>query len=243
MTKRGLVFGLIFVLAGVSSARAETVFYDDFEDGSATDGKPVTWSTIPNWPFTTHNVLAGDMRVGVSAPDRSGVVGVPALTLGDTSIRAQLRAEGQTDQGFGVFVRGDLVNNIAHSFEVAADGGLWFGITGSLQRIDSPLRPTQEDVILQLDAIGNSITAWAWRPGEAMPVMPAFSRITSQLPSGSPGVYTSSSTVPTGTSGTAVYRFVHVSNTSIPEPLSYFIASSALVALWMARLMDRRERQ
>jgi hypothetical protein len=235
------VFGLIFVFAGVSSARAATVFYDDFEDGSVTDGSPETWVKIANWPNTTFNVLGGNLTVGVSVPnpDRGGVVGVPAQTLADTSIRAQVRFDGESnpDEGSGVFVRGDLVSYQAHLFEIASDGGLWFGTIGSpLQRIDSNLRPRQEDVILQLDAIGDAINAWAWRAGDPMPATPAFSRITSQLPSGIAGVYKSASLSSQGTStGTAIFRYVHVSNTSIPEPTSLWIASLALVGMWMIR--------
>jgi hypothetical protein len=242
------VCGLIFVFAGVSLARAETVFYDDFEDGSATDGSPETWVTIANWPNTTFNVLGGNLTVGVSVPnpDRNGVVGVPAKTLGNTSIRAQVRFEGESnpDEGSGVFVRGDLVSYQAHSFEIASDGGLWFGTTGSpLQRIDSILRPRQEDVILQLDAIGDAINAWAWRAGDPMPATPAFSRITSQLPSGIAGVYKSASLSSQGTStGTAIFRYVHVSNTSIPEPSSFFITAFALVALCVARRERRKQK-
>jgi hypothetical protein len=235
------VFGLMFVFAGISSARAATVFYDDFEDGSVTDGSPETWVKIANWPNTTFNVLGGNLTVGVSVPnpDRSGVVGVPAQTLGNTSIRAQVRFEGESnpDEGSGIFVHGDLVSYQAHSFEIASDGGLWFGTTGSpFQRIDSNLRPRQEEVILQLDAIGNAINAWAWRAGDPMPATPAFSRTTSQLPSGIAGVYKSASLSSQGTSnGTAIFRYVHVSNTSIPEPMSLWIASLALVGMWMIR--------
>jgi hypothetical protein len=145
----------------IGTASAATVFYDDFEDGSATDGSPAAWEIVPNFPLTTINVNGGNLRVGASTPDRSGVAGVPAESLGDTSIRAQLRGEGQGDQGFGVVIRGDVSQGIGYSFEVAADGSVWFGVTPAQRIGQSDLRPTEEDIILQLDAIGNRITAWA----------------------------------------------------------------------------------
>jgi hypothetical protein len=43
-------FVVLLTLVG-SVATGEIVFLDDFEDGSATDGAPVTWSPVPgnNW--------------------------------------------------------------------------------------------------------------------------------------------------------------------------------------------------
>jgi len=39
-------FVVVLTLVG-SVATGEIVFLDDFEDGSATDGDPVTWSPVP----------------------------------------------------------------------------------------------------------------------------------------------------------------------------------------------------
>jgi hypothetical protein len=221
----------------IGSASAATVFFDDFEDGSATDGNPVTWAPIPAWPLTTFSVSGGNLRVGVSTsePNHTGLVAVHAVALGNMSIRTQVRFEGQSnpDEGPGVFVRGDTVNNRAHAFEIASDGGLWFGISGSgFQRIDSNLRPTQEDVILQLDAIGNTITAWAWRAGDPMPTTPAFTAITNLLSTGVPGVYKSASVSVQGmSSGTAIFRHVHVADIPIPEPPAIALGSLGAIAL------------
>jgi hypothetical protein len=118
--------------------------------------------------------------------------------------------EGQSDESAGVYARGNQVNYGSYSFDVAANGVLSFGISGSFVSINSDLRPTQEDVILQLDVVGDSITAWAWRAGEAKPTTPVFTRINDQLTAGFPGVYYGLSP-----SGTAIFRHVHVSDAPI----------------------------
>jgi hypothetical protein len=232
------------IVPGLTQATfAATVFFDDFEDGSATDGNPVTWAVMSNWPLTAFNVSGGNFLVGASVADQPGVVVVPTVTLTNTSIRAQFRAEGQSDQSFGVFARGDLVNNIAHSIEVGVDGSLWMGIAGVVQRIgESDLRPTEEDVILQLDAIGNRITGWAWRVGDPMPSAPVFTRITNALPSGSPGAISSPAETPQGTSGTAVFRYVLVADMSIPEPSGISLAAAAGGALFASGVLFGRRR-
>jgi hypothetical protein len=223
----------------IGTASAATVFFDDFENGSATDGSPVQWEAVGGYPNTIFSVLQGDLRVGVSQANNSGVVTVPTVFLGDTSIRAQVRLEGQSNEGVAIFVRG--AGSKAHTFQVAADSGLYFGITGSpFQRVESDLRPTQEDVILQLDAIGNSITAWAWRPGEPKPTAPAFSVITNQLPSGFAGVFYAPADLPLPTAGTAIYRYVHVANMPIPEPSGAPLTAAGGGVLAAALLFGRR---
>ena len=105
-----------------------------------------------------------------------------------------------------------------HAIEIAADGGLRFGVASMYERISTDLRPTEEDVILQVDAIGDTINFWAWRVGETMPELPLLTRTDNQLPTGIAGVYYTPSSPPQVTSGTAVYRYVHVANTHFGAP-------------------------
>ena len=112
--------------------------------------------------------------------------------------------------------------------EIAADGTLWFGIGGSYVSRPSDLRPSTEDVILQLDAIGNRVTFWAWRVNETKPLVPAFQRTTgSVLVSGLLGVYYTQATTSPPTAGTAIYRYVHVADAPIPEPSTLGLAGMA----------------
>jgi RNA polymerase sigma factor (sigma-70 family) len=222
------------ILGLAPSLYAAQIFLDDFEDGSITDGNPVTWATNANFPFTSLNVLEGNLRIGVSAlGNYYNPVSVPALPLGNTSIRAQVRIESQYDEAAAVFVRGDLDNITAHALEIEADGTVWFGILGSgqLQSIETSLRPTQEDVLLQLDAIGDTISGWAWRAGEPRPAIPTFSRINTAIPNGVTGVYYAPALNPRNPLGTAIFRFVHVADTTIPEPATGVLGSLGFLAL------------
>ena len=66
------------------------IFFDDFEDGSATDGNPVTWTLAPS---RSGNREVRDGNYILSRPDGpTGTVAsrVPEHVLMDTSIRAQL---------------------------------------------------------------------------------------------------------------------------------------------------------
>jgi hypothetical protein len=147
------------------------------------------------------------------------------VSLSDTSIRAQVRLEGTADEVVAIFARANAVTNQSHALEIAADGGLWLGIANDYQRIiGTDLRPTNEDVVLQLDVIGDSIRGWAWRADEPMPGSPLFTRQSSALTMGSPGVYYGPSIVPQGTSGTAIYRYIQVATSPIPEPTALVLA-------------------
>jgi hypothetical protein len=222
-----LIAGL--VVAG-QPAHAATVFYDDFEDGSATDGSPVTWSLVSAWPQTTIGVDQGNLRIGTSRIDRSAVAGVQDLHLSTSSIRAQVRLEGPGDS-VAVALRASAAESKAHDLEIAGDGTIWLGLAGQWESVASDLRPLEEDVLLQLDAVGTKITGWAWRAGEAKPAEPIYRRTTSQLPAGFPGVYYGDTTSD-GASGVAIFRYVHVADSPIPEPstlgLLSLVAASGL---------------
>ena len=198
---------------------AATVFYDDFDDGNAADGTPVTWVVQGAWPFGTFNVADGDLRVTATQSGSPAVIGVSALTLGDASIRAQVRLEGTSDESVAVFLRGAESGGVgkSHAIEIAADGGLWVGVANEFVPMNSDLRPTEEEIILQIDAIGDTISYWAWRASEGMPTEPVREYTNNELSLGIPGVYYAISSPPQVNPGIAVYRYVHVADSPIPE--------------------------
>ena len=72
------------------AASADTIFFDNFNDGNAGDGMPVTW--VPG--SGTWNASSGDYVATGSLPRVSRV---PDHVLGDTSARTQARVVGNVD--------------------------------------------------------------------------------------------------------------------------------------------------
>jgi RNA polymerase sigma factor (sigma-70 family) len=238
----GIVPGLM------GTASAATVFFDDFEDGSATDGSPVAWQAATGrYPATTFSVLQGDLHLTVSQSNTSGSMFVPLpQALADASIQAVVRLEGGGNDYAGVFARADN-NGVSHTLEIEADGDVFLGIAvsgvgmGTFTQVATDLRPTQEDVILRLDAIGNTMRAWVWRAGEAMPQEPLLTATdtANQVPTGVPGVFYGASIPPEPTLGTAIFRSVLVADMPIPEPSSLALGSLGAVALAILAFRSR----
>jgi hypothetical protein len=89
------------------------------------------------------------------------------------------------------------------------------------------LRPNQEDVALQFDVFGNSLTLFAWRPYEPKPTQPTVTVIDNQIPGqGTVAIMHH----PNGT-GFGSFRYVNVDNSPIPEPQSFALGSLGFVAL------------
>ena len=225
--KMYLLLVTLMVLGQSAVVSAETVYFDDFND----DSMLADWTVPTFWPLTTFDVSDGDLRVNPIEPDNSAVIGLFDLNLRDSSIRAQVRIEdGQGDEIASVFLRGNDSTGIAHGLQVAVDGGVFLNIAGEFERIGTDLRPVEHDVVLQLDVIGDAINAWAWKAGETMPSSPLYSRTSSALTEGIPGVsYGPSIIPPLGGSGTALFRYVHVADVSIPEPSTFALTALGLL--------------
>jgi hypothetical protein len=202
--------GFMFATAGVHGG---TVFYDDFSDGDPQDADPVTWlpDTGDNSTITADG---GDLVITDTGWGRANVLG---LDLRDTSIRTRIRlVDGDA---VGLMTRWDpdlpedgTVRN--YYGWIAFQGEVGIGLGGpatDLRFVDTDLRPTQEDIMLQLDAIGSQISLWAWRPDEAMPSDPTVTVTNSILTAGDMATYVVSSGGPVQ----SVLRFVHVADAHI----------------------------
>lgn len=226
--RRWMLISALAFSAGLDTASGQTIFRDDFSDGSATDGSPVTWTPEPLSPGS-YDASSGDYVLSNGA---IMVSTVPAHVLEDTSVRVR-----------AVFLGGDNPNNFVG---VAARRGSVYGYAAVLSRTGSidivrvdpdfqatslvqaflPFNPIDNEVFLQLDAIGNELRFWAWPVGEAMPSEPQLTVVDAVYGAGAPGVAAIAAP-----SGQAVFRSVHVAGTHIPEPSTLALAGLILVGI------------
>lgn len=176
-----LVVCLTVAMNWTASAQgAPGKFEDDFSDGSATDGNPVTWIAGPN--------LGSPISVAVVNQDYRLSGG------GGTSLVAD--SEAFTDVSIHTVVRAtvETIGNPAFHFlgPIARDNGVgsfyWGGITtdrhlsvGNWNPFDQSaavsvplLDPTLGDIDLQFDVVGQTLSLWAWSDalGIAKPTSP-----------------------------------------------------------------------
>ena len=170
----GVVSIVLIPLLGVQTMPAGTIFHETFRDGDSQDGSPITW--VPERMASgKYDASSGDY---VLSNGTVMISTVPEHVLDDTSIRTRARLVG----GGGV---NDFVG-------LGARRGSVFGYAAGLSRtgvldvirVDRNFRPTQlanvvvpfnpvdEDVILQLDAFGTELRAWAWPASGEMPDQP-----------------------------------------------------------------------
>jgi hypothetical protein len=79
----------------------------------------------------------------------------------------------------------------------------------------------EEDVLLQFDVFGDSLKLWVWRPGEPRPIDPLLSATDDAITvAGEVGIDYYTLMPPPRVLGSAIFRYVHVSDTPIviPEP-------------------------
>lgn len=224
-------------------ASAGTIFYDDFEDGDLTNGVPVTLTD--GQPVTWHGELGAALQIQDGSLVVSGTsvpIAVPSIgSLDNVSIQVQMRVlqgdyaglAGRRTLGgphTGYFVAvGEYLNNGVRTNDA------FLAYAGSLQILhakDVNFDPKLEDVILQLDIIGNKVTYWAWPADEPRPAEPNGSVIDDTLSSGALYLWASSPGLSGNLNGRAAFRYVHVADTAIvPEPKSNALAGISGVIL------------
>ena len=189
------------------AASADTIFFDDFNDGNAGDGMPVTW--VPG--SGTWDASSGDYVATGSLPRVSRV---PAHVLGDTSARTQARVVGNVAANLavrrpGVNQRLRWCNPTGRKYDNRQS---WrFRCPVALGSAVVPFNPVQQDVMLQFDAFGDKLSLWAWPVGGPLPIEPQVVAFDNTYAEGPVGLISSSAAALP--SDSTIYRFIHVADT------------------------------
>jgi hypothetical protein len=182
--------------ANVSRAAWPTpYFFDDFEDGSAEDGKPVTWS--PGEPVQLHingrrEVVDGDY---VLTPPREFQPGGevrstcawPQLLLTDASIRMQAKGmePGRnwiSTWARGIFLSDDKTEAASLDAAIRSDGFTSLHVTTTspdvgfqvLGQVGSATNPNEQMVNIQYDVFGPVARVFVWPNDEPRPIEPVI---------------------------------------------------------------------
>jgi hypothetical protein len=179
-------------IAAANHGDAGTVLFDDFE----------RFTSSGDLSFSDDSARTTFRQVG------------PLEELGDILLRTQLRV---TDGAAGAVVRWDQRQPAPNGYfgVVRADGTIQLGWAGGdwpvLRNTFTDLDAAKADVVIQLEAIGNRISLWAWRDGQV---------------SGFTGLGGVATEFPNRGALEAAFRYVQVADTHVPEP-----AASVLTVL------------
>jgi hypothetical protein len=142
-----------------AAASANTIFFDNFNDGNAQDGTPVSWVPVSGFPGT-FDASSGDFFLAPS--QRAITAAVPAFTLDDASIRTQVRILQPSAPGGGVelLARGNRATLATYLAGLSEQGTVYIrrsDIPGSFSSANTALRPLEEDIMMQFDVFGTSL--------------------------------------------------------------------------------------
>ncbi len=232
-----------------NAATAGTLFLDDFEDGSATDGSPVTWVAPPYAASGTRIVENGSLVITAQVPNLSHDTDVQGQEYGDVSIRTLFRATAE--DVVGLYVRSTLSGPLGNPNQgqqlysyITGNGTMEIGrlVKGQLQPLRSVLvgwDPTGVETHLELSVIDNRASVFAWLDGTAKPAAPQLdvdlSGASDLVVEGRVGIWTFAFPSPTP-SGSVAFREVEV----VPEPTSGMLATATCALLIGGMFFGRR---
>lgn len=211
------LFSAFFLIGAPVYVSADAIFYDDFEDGSATDGDPVTWEPRV-YTNGLYEVINGDYVLTPNAAPQPLVAVVSGVTAQDVSLRTQIRVNGAAF-GIGLFAR-FLEGSHTYQGGIDTSGDVYIGWNSAdtryhnLADVFTDLRPNQEEISLQFDVIGNVLRMYAWRSHESRPALPTVEVVDDQFPdAANMGILNHLSGL-----GFTSYRFIYAATASIPAP-------------------------
>lgn len=197
------------------AATAGTVFIDDFEDGLPDDGNPVKWKVGNGATMTVENG-----SLGVSGTLNPYVI-AEGISRSNVSMRTQARLFNGKYLVVGVRSTQDNAYDAAIGTPDAPlpNEASIFTTGSGLEELalTTHALDLQQDVVIQLDAIGNTIALYAWQAGGPIPTAPLLSVTDSQIDAGSVSLLVTDNVDSPG-SARAAFRYVHVADEHIPLP-------------------------
>lgn len=204
---RAFVLAMITLALFLGRGFAEEIIFDDFTGGDLSQ-----WRTLGNGSAT---IQSSDLRiVNESLPAK--VVYFPDTLPGDASIRTQARV---VDGGLGLALNFQQGLWDGYYLSVSDEYGFLFapGVDGVGVEIYDPVdvgpaAGLDEDVTMQRDLVGDTISAWLWRETSGPPDSPQLSfpleghRL---LEDGEVGVRAW---------GESIVRYVQIADSPIPIP-------------------------
>jgi hypothetical protein len=244
------VIGLAIGLSCVTPNRAETIFFDDFSDGSVTndtplnrDANPVIWTPLAAYNQGTGDAASGDYVLTTNSGD-GAFISIPSHSpLSNTSVRAQMRILDGT-ASIGVFARADTAALTAYQAGISLNTGNAYIVRNTPDPIPLIVKTanvdvSSGDVVIQFDAIGETLQLFLWNAGSPKPSAPFIEIQDSTLSIGVSGIILDSATAP----GSGVFRFFHVADAPIPEPSTVVLSVIALIGLIASRRNTRALRR
>ena len=202
------------------NANAETLLFDDFSDGSYTDGMPARWS-----PRGTPQLDAssGDLRISARTSGCCPAAILRQSITGDLSVQTRAQI---VDGGLGIGAKFNEATSDGYFWQVEPDNDLFFlarvnGIEYPVETGTTVPPRDNEDIFLQLDVVGNEVAGWYWTENAERPSEPQLQTTLSHplIEGGIVGFYVWDE---------VLLRYAHIADSPIPEPSTLAIVLSAL---------------
>jgi hypothetical protein len=175
---------LFLVMTGTAPLAYAIGWSDDFNDGNAEDGSPVTW-TYNELGATPGNYVATSGDYTLSAPgntNNDSLLASVNVNFTDTYVRTQAAVlpgtlPEEVDGTLGVLARYDpdtlsgyaaILSTGAHLQLLRIDAGT----PSNLAEVRELDVDTITDAMIQLDAVGDLLSVYLWRPGDPKPETP-----------------------------------------------------------------------
>jgi hypothetical protein len=172
-----------FIFGVARALIAQTVFYDDFSDGSAVDGVPVGWTVHEN-AQGSYSVIGDDYVAIGNNPDVGSQVmssHVRSTVFDDVAVQAHATTSG--NGATAVIARSGYPNSFTGYGGSLNSGGFLaiFRTDGDILESGSNLVilssknidfNSNEEVKLQLEVIGSNLSLTAWKADEPKPAEP-----------------------------------------------------------------------